>query len=160
MAREIERKFLVQGDGWRGEARATRRILQAYLAESAEVSVRVRLIDGREGRLTLKSRAAGLARDEFEYAIPPEDALALIALRTSRLIEKERHMIERDGVIFEVDVFAGDHAGLVMAEVELAAEDQALPPLPAWVGREVTGDERYSNRALAEAPPPPSEGKD
>ena len=154
MAVEIERKFLVENDAWRAQVNDSMRIRQAYLASNGGASVRIRLIGDEAARLTIKSadKAGGpaLSRSEFEYAVPPEDALAMLDLRTGRIIDKTRHLIPaRNGRTWEVDVFAGDLEGLVLAEIELESADEAID-LPDWIGREVTGDQGYSNLALAQ----------
>lgn len=164
MAREIERKFLVRDprilDGRQGD-----RIIQGYLAkESGSMSTRVRIRGGR-AYLTLKSPRAGYSRDEFEYLIPLADAEAMIANHCAgRIVRKTRYLIEHTPHVFEVDVFEGRHAGLIVAEVELPHEHAAVC-LPDWLGDEVTDDNRYSNFVLAmiesglpvaenQAPPP------
>ena len=156
MAVEIERKFLVASDGWRDAALdAGTPIRQGYLAPGGAdaPSVRVRLIGG-EARLTVKSPGL-LVRAEYEYPIPVADAEAMFASGLcAPLIEKRRTRVAHGGLLWEVDVFAGHLAGLVLAEVELAAAGEALS-LPGWVGREVTGDPRYQNSALARAERPP-----
>lgn len=152
MATEIERKFLVTGDGWRDGVTGRTRIRQGYLCSGAGASVRIRLVDECEARLTIKSaRSAGaaLTRDEFEYPVPLADGLALIAFCPGPLIDKVRHLLPADGGrTWEVDVFAGAHAGLVIAEIELGAAEEPVT-LPGWIGREVTDDPRYGNEALA-----------
>ena len=151
MGREIERKFLVSGESWRREADAGRRIRQAYLALTERASVRVRLLGDTEAVLTVKSAAAGAARDEYEYPIPVADAEAMLALRQGHLIEKTRYRIPRSGHVWEVDVFSGENEGLILAEIELSGEEEAFER-PAWVGPEVTRDMRYTNAALAQRP--------
>lgn len=156
MAREIERKFLVTGDGWRAGVVRSRAMAQAYIARGEHASVRVRIIDDAGGRLTIKGRVSGLSRDEFEYDVPLEDARALIALRSGRLLAKRRYDVIEDGRLWEVDVFEGEFSGLVIAECELEREDEAVIR-PAWLGREVTADPRYYNAALAVQGLPPSD---
>jgi adenylate cyclase len=148
MGKEIERKFLVTGDDWRASVVRSRAMAQAYIARGEHASVRVRVIDDNAGRLTIKGRVSGLSRDEFEYDVPLEDARALIALRSGRLLAKRRYDVIEDGRLWEVDVFEGEFAGLVIAECELEREDEAVIR-PAWLGREVTSDPRYYNAALA-----------
>ncbi|HEX4479856.1 MAG TPA: CYTH domain-containing protein [Rudaea sp.] len=147
MATEIERKFLVQGDEWPRHNGV--RITQGYLARERERSVRVRLA-GDRATLTIKAGAGTLKRSEFEYAIPTADAIELLALCT-HTIEKTRRVIGVDGTRWEVDEFAGDNEGLVIAEVELESEDQIFNK-PSWIGREVTDDTRYLNAELAAHP--------
>jgi CYTH domain-containing protein len=148
MALEIERKFLVKGDGWRFADGGSRHILQAYLALEDGTSVRVRIYDGRHARLTVKFDVSAMARDEFEYPIPLADAERMVEAARGRLVEKTRHTITSDGFVWEVDAYEGALSGLVIAEVEMQTEDDA-PELPDWVGREVTGDSTWSNAVLA-----------
>lgn len=151
MAIEIERKFLVAGDGWRHGADAGTVIRQGYLAASPTVAVRVRTC-GEHAFLTVKGGGDPRARSEFEYAIPPADAHAMLdGLCRPPLIDKTRYRVPFAGHTWEIDVFAGDNAGLVLAEVELAAADEAVA-LPPWVGAEVTDDPRYLNANLARHP--------
>lgn len=147
MAIEIERKFLVEGEGWRPADR-TRRIVQGYLSNGGPVSVRVRIQDGA-ATLTIKGERGGIARHEFEYAIPAADAEAMLALAALPPIVKARHEVTIGGKLWQIDVFEGRLAGLVMAEVELAHEDEPFER-PPWLGREVTDDPRYRNSALVE----------
>lgn len=154
MAVEIERKFLVESDAWRAEVTGQRRIRQAYLSRNGGMSVRIRLIDEREAKLTIKSGdkavAGALSRAEFEYPVPIEDARAMLDLRVGRILDKTRYLVPAGkGRTWEVDVFAGAHEGLVVAEIELESADEVVE-LPGWIGREVTGDPRYANAALAQ----------
>lgn len=148
MALEIERKFLVTSDAWRQERGTRTNIVQAYIALDERVQVRVRIQNGENAVLTIKSREPGLVRTEFEYSIPIDDARAMLPLRTGSLIEKTRTAISHGGRRWEVDVFSGDLAGLVLAELELDDAARAVL-LPDWIGREVTGNPRYYNAALA-----------
>jgi len=150
MRLEIERKFLVTGTAWRALAAGvpTR---QGYLANTPDRTVRIR-IAGERGLLTVKGRCRGLARAEFEYAIPVEDAAAMLdGLCEKPLIEKTRYRIPFGAHTWDVDEFHGLNAGLVIAEVELESADEK-PALPPWVGREVSGDERYFNVNLVRKP--------
>jgi len=150
---EIERKFLVTGDAWRAQVERSVRMAQGYLNDLGAVesgrqraSVRVR-VAGEQAVLNLKSRELGTTRQEFDYEIPLADAEALLKLCTGGLVDKTRHYVGR----FEVDEFLGDNAGLVVAEIELDAADEAFEK-PGWLGREVTELQRYYNLALAERP--------
>lgn len=147
MATEIERKFLVASDGWRSFVTRQLDIRQAYLSVSETNTVRVRLRD-REAFLTIKSAGAGPTRQEFELSIPFADATAMLALRTGRIIEKRRHIVPAGLLRWEIDVFAGDLAGLIIAEIELPDETAGFER-PGWLGAEVTGDPRYGNSWLA-----------
>lgn len=154
--REIERKFLVNGNGWRGAVRGEKRIRQAYLALTDRAQVRVRIVDGAQARLTVKSAEAREDRAEFEYEVSVDEAEAMFALAATGVLAKTRHDVPAEGGReWEIDVFEGALDGLVLAEIELgeAGKDIAVP---AWCGAEVTGDERYYNAALAEADKVPS----
>ena len=157
MALEIERKFLVTGDGWRMAAHAVVPMAQGYINDlgamdhgGQKASVRVR-IQGEEAFLNLKSRELGRSRQEFDYPIPVEDARALLALCVGGMIDKRRHLVEYGGHLWEVDEFLGENAGLVVAEIELSSVEEAFEP-PPWLGREVTEEPRYYNLALAAHP--------
>ncbi|MFC3443282.1 CYTH domain-containing protein [Sphingobium rhizovicinum] len=144
---EIERKFLVVGDGWRQSADGGRALRQGYIVREGKVSVRIRLA-GDRGWITLKSARAGMVRDEFEYEIAAGEAADMLdRLCSGPVIEKTRYKVPHGGWLWDVDVFAGAAAGLVLAEVELDAAD-ARVDLPDWVGREVTDDPRYRNSAI------------
>lgn len=145
---EIERKFRVTGTAWR--TADGQRICQGYLNRDQHRTVRVR-VAGAQAFLTIKGVTTGATRAEFEYAIPLADAETLLALCDGPLIDKVRHRVEHGGLLWEVDEFLGDNAGLVVAEVELASEGQAIT-LPPWVTEEVTTDSRYFNSSLATHP--------
>ena len=150
MGIEIERKFLLAGDAWRGQGQATR-MRQGYLCSDPERTVRVR-IEGEGAVITIKSKATGASRGEWEYPIPVADAAELLdRLCEQPLVEKTRHRISHAGHVWEVDEFAGENAGLVVAEIELGAEDESFDK-PDWIGREVTGDKRYYNSSLIRLP--------
>ncbi|MBB3541733.1 MULTISPECIES: CYTH domain-containing protein [unclassified Rhizobium] len=148
MAKEIERKFLVHGDAWRAGAETKSVFKQGYIASMDDRSVRVRVLDNVKARLTVKIGRSTLTREEFEYDIPVADAAQLLDEAIGIIIEKTRYRVPHGGFVWEVDVFAGQYRGLVIAEVEMRSESDN-PSLPSWVGREVTGDFRYSNQALA-----------
>lgn len=152
MGIEIERKFLVSGDGWRQAASAPLPMRQGYLAAGGpkEPSVRIR-IAGAVAMLTVKG-PGGKVRAEFEYAIPVADAEAMLALSPFATLAKTRWEVAFAGHLWTVDEFAAPAslAGLVLAEVELDSEE-VDPDLPDWLGAEVTEDPRYSNAALVAA---------
>jgi adenylate cyclase len=151
MATEIERKFLVNGDSWRDAVLSQERIMQGYLANNQNATVRVR-VKGAHAFLTIKGAAQGISRSEYEYPIPVEDAEAMLAeLAVSPAIDKVRYRVRHGDQVWELDVFAGDNAGLVMAELELEHEDQPYDR-PDWAGTEVSGDPRYYNVNLARHP--------
>jgi adenylate cyclase len=147
--REIERKFLVTGDAWLAKATSLTHIEQGYLARGRKATVRVRIRDGRTATLTIKSREAGIARDEFEYKIPLKHARALMALCGNSRIEKQRYTVPQGKLVWEIDSFIHRADGLVLAEIELEREDQKFK-LPSWIGEEVTADPRYRNSKLAD----------
>lgn len=154
---EIERKFLVTSDAWRAAAHAVLPMAQGYLNDQAAMargdqraSVRVR-VQGDGAWLNIKSRELGACRQEFEYAIPAQDARALFALCVGGRIEKRRHLVRHGAHLWEIDEFLGDNAGLVVAEIELGAVDEAFER-PEWLGAEVTELPRYYNLALAARP--------
>jgi adenylate cyclase len=150
MATEIERKFLVIGDEWRKTAVGTL-YRQGYIFSDAKRTVRVR-VAGEKGFLTIKGAAVGLVRPEFEYAIPVEDAMLMLDTLCDRpLIEKTRYVLKQGGLTWEIDEFAGENQGLIVAEVELADANQFIE-LPPWIGAEVSHDSRYFNAALAKRP--------
>ena len=150
MGTEIERKFLVRDDSWRAAATESRGLRQGYLAIDGQCTVRVRT-DGEEAWLTIKGPQAGLARAEFEYRIPCEDADALLGLCRGRLVEKVRHLVLLGGHVWEIDEFSGANAGLVVAEIELDRVDESFER-PEWLGDEVSSDARYLNANLSSKP--------
>jgi len=151
MATEIERKFLVNGDSWRDAVLSQERIMQGYLANNQNATVRVR-VKGEQAFLTIKGAARGISRSEYEYPVPVSDAEAMLAeLAVSPPIDKVRYRVRHGDQVWDLDVFAGDNAGLVMAELELEHEDQPFD-LPDWAGTEVSGDPRYYNVNLARHP--------
>lgn len=150
MAIEIERKFLVRNDDWRPGAIGTS-YRQGYLTIDPERTVRVR-IAGDQGFLTIKGKTEGMSRSEFEYPIPLDDAAQLLdTLCLKPLIEKVRYCVTYAKQLWEIDEFAGDNAGLILAEVELETSDQQVE-LPPWAGEEVTSDARYYNASLSQTP--------
>ncbi len=151
MPQEIERKFLVANDAWRVGADRGQPLRQAYLAETDRAAIRVRIMDEAGAVLTIKSAKPGLSRQEFEYPLPLADAEALTELRQGSVLQKTRFHAPHAGRTWEVDVYSGDNAGLVIAEIELESE-AATVELPPWVGREVTGEARYYAARLAARP--------
>jgi adenylate cyclase len=151
MAVEIERKYLVADDSWLKSAGRPIYIRQAYLARNEKMSLRIRIMDGVKAAMTLKSAGAAMRRLEFEYPVPLGDAEVMLALRYGAVIEKLRYQLPRQGLVWEVDVFQGENAGLTIAEIELPHEETEFEK-PGWVGREVTSDPRYSNASLAAEP--------
>ncbi len=151
MAKEIERKFLVEGD-FKASSSGQARIVQGYLSTVPERTVRVR-IKGDRGFITIKGAgsASGATRYEWEKEIPVAEVEDLLKICEPGVIDKTRYLVPAGDHTFEVDEFYGDNQGLVMAEVELTSEDEAFER-PGWLGREVTGDARYYNAMLQRNP--------
>lgn len=150
MPTEIERKFLVTGDDWRELAQAVR-YRQGYLLADKERTVRVRTV-GDTGYITIKGQSNGISRLEYEYKIPVTEAEEMLQqLCQKPLIEKNRTTIPYKGFHWEVDEFFGENKGLIIAEIELATENQPFDK-PDWIGREVSDDPRYFNACLAQTP--------
>ena len=141
---------MVRSDAWKDGA-VGKLYRQGYISIQKGRTVRVR-IAGDQGFLTIKAATGGLARAEFEYAIPLEDAQTLLEHHClPHIVEKTRYRIEHADLVWEVDEFIGLNQGLVVAEVELSSPDQPIA-LPDWVGTEVTHDVRYLNSALSQRP--------
>ena len=149
MGVEIERKFLLAGEGWRGQGDAVL-LRQGYLCSDPSRVVRVR-VEGAQGTFTIKGKSSGATRAEFEYPIPLADAELLLPLCLSPLIDKTRHVVMHEGHRWEIDEFFGDNAPLIVAELELSSEDEPFTR-PPWLGAEVTDDPRYFNSQLAVNP--------
>lgn len=150
MGCEIERKFLVRDKSFLELAECSKKIKQGYMTEvnSAGTVFRVRIAE-EKAYLTIKGKQDGISRSEFEYPIPVADAEVMIAsFCGSRVIEKTRYYLHYQDFLWEIDVFEGRHAGLIVAEIELESEDTQFP-LPAFAGEEVTADFRYSNFSLS-----------
>lgn len=151
MAEEIERKFLVRSEGWRAGVTRQTHIVQGYLSSNAKATVRVRILGEERSVVTIKGPVEDLARAEFEYPIPLEDARQMLEIAQPHVVSKTRHIVPHAGLIWEVDVFDGAHAGLVIAEVELDRADRVVE-LPDWAGKEVSHDDRYANASLSRNP--------
>ena len=151
VAFEIERKFLIAGE-FRSEKVKSFRIIQGYLSSIPERTVRVRIKDNR-GFITVKGPGndSGTTRFAWEKEIPLAEAEELLKICEPGIIDKTRYEIRHGNHLFEIDVFSGDNAGLVIAEVELASENEYFE-MPAWLGKEITGDRKYYNSALKDNP--------
>lgn len=149
---EIERKFLVLNTDFIALATAKNRIVQGYLNSNPERTVRVR-IKGNKGFLTIKGKGneSGTTRLEWETEIPLDEAEKLISLCENGVIDKIRYEILSGKHTYEVDIFEGENAGLLMAEIELDSENEAFEK-PSWLGQEITGDNRYYNAYLSNTP--------
>jgi adenylate cyclase len=150
MPLEIERKFLVKNDSWHSMVHTSRAIRQGYLCGNSRASVRVR-IDGDRANLNIKSATIGVERHEFEYPIPLEHAAVLLSELAGELIDKTRHELRHKGHLWEIDEFAGENAGLIVAEIELDDANESFER-PDWLGEEVSDDARYYNTELARNP--------
>lgn len=151
MAQEIERKFLTSGDSWKKDVVSSSRIIQGYLT-AAGTTVRVRVREN-EAFLTIKSKTVGITRSEYEYPIPVSEAQEMLEnLALDPPIDKTRYIVPAEnGLYWEVDEYYGANAPLFTAEIELPTEDTAFV-VPAWLGREISDDSRYTNRALSRKP--------
>jgi adenylate cyclase len=148
---EIERKFLMRNDNWKSAVDSSTHIRQGYLAPLSKASMRIR-IDGDKANINIKSATLGIHRMEYEYPIPMNDAIEMLDQLCDRpQIEKVRHCIKQGKHVWEIDEFAGENAGLIMAEIELESEDEAFEK-PEWLGEEVTGDKRYYNVNMVKHP--------
>lgn len=145
---EIERKFLVNNIEYRELAHKAYTITQGYLSRERGRTVRVRIRDNK-AFITIKSSSVGLARNEYEYEIPKEDAIGLIKMCPPPVLSKTRYLVNYCGNTWEVDEFHGEFEGTVVAEIELKSEDQEFEK-PGFVGQEVTGDHRYSNSRMGQ----------
>jgi adenylate cyclase len=151
MGIEIERKYLVRHQGWREHVRHSEQYLQGYLLLDGRASVRVR-VSGDRARLNIKSGELSIFRREYEYEIPRSDALEMLdSLCTGSIIDKRRHFVDFKGHTWEIDVFGGENAGLVVAEIELNDADEPFAK-PDWLGEEVSEDPRYFNVSLVTHP--------
>ena len=160
MGIEIERKYIVADDAWRRQIEGSVHMRQGYFRTAPESTVRVRLIEPTDaaadadpkGLLTIKGVPSEGVRTEFEYTIPPGDVERMLEeFCGDRFVEKVRHTVEYAGHTWVVDVFEGDNAPLVMAEIELETPDETCDE-PDWLGEEVSRDSSYTNAALARRP--------
>jgi adenylate cyclase len=148
---EIERKFLVASDGWRSAIDSSETMVQGYFGGDERASVRVRVV-GERAYLNIKGKTLGARRLEFEYPVPLSDARDMLReLAGDRVIAKTRHYVRNAGHRWEIDEFGGANEGLIVAEIELHAEDEPFER-PDWVGAEVTDEARYYNVCLVTHP--------
>ncbi len=152
MALEIERKFLVKDARYKELAYHASRIAQGYICSERGRTVRIRIRD-EKGYLTIKgpSDGKGMSRYEWEKEIPLEEAKELMKICEPGMIDKTRYLVRSGNHVFEVDEFYGENEGLVIAEVELASEEECYEK-PDFIGEEVTGDVRYYNSFLMQNP--------
>ena len=147
---EIERRFLLKNDAWKAVAGAPCLMSQGYLSVEKERTMRLRII-GNRAWLTLKGYISDVSRSEFEYEIPVVDAQTMMDTMCPFRLEKHRYEVNYQGFVFEIDEYFGDNAPLIVAELELPAEDTPFPR-PDWLGEEITSDGRFTNAYLSKHP--------
>ncbi|MCB0472182.1 MAG: CYTH domain-containing protein [Flavobacteriaceae bacterium] len=152
MAQEIERKFLVKNNTFKKESFKATKIVQGFLSTVPERTVRIR-IKGDHGYITVKGigNESGTSRFEWEKEISVDDATNLLNISEPGVIDKTRYEVRSGGHTFEIDEFYGENEGLIIAEVELSAEDEKFVK-PDWLGDEVTGQVKYYNSMLMKNP--------
>ncbi|KEY18925.1 CYTH domain-containing protein [Kaistella antarctica] len=151
MGIEIERKFLMNPEKWEQlEKPVCEFYRQGYLLTDPTKTIRVRQTSER-GFLTIKGISVGATRKEYEYEIPLEEAKELLDLFAVAELSKIRCKIRVGNHVWEVDEFLGKNEGLIVAEIELTSEDEDFE-IPDWIGREVTGAEKYYNSNLVTEP--------
>lgn len=151
MAKEIERKFTVISNDWKNNVSRSCHYRQGYMGTDDKASIRIR-IEGDKANINIKSATLGISRHEYEYEIPLHDAEEMLnELCHQPQIDKTRYFVEYQGKTWEVDVFEGDNAGLVVAELELDSESEPFEK-PDWAGEDVSHDTRYYNVCLVKHP--------
>lgn len=151
MGVEIERKFLVYREKWNQLVKPYGMVIrQGYMHREPSKTIRVRIKD-KESYITIKGKLEGISRSEYEYQIPLNDGNEMLASFCDTVIDKVRYCITYAGKLWEVDVFAGDNEGLIVAEIELDDEHEQFD-VPDWIGVEVTEDKRYYNSNLSVSP--------
>lgn len=151
LATEIERKFTIKNDSWRKNIDKSQRYVQGYLAGNERASVRIR-IAGEQANINIKSATLGIFRQEYEYPLPLEDAQKMLAdLCEKPVIDKVRHFVTHAGKVWEIDEFSGENEGLIVAEIELNAIEEAFE-IPDWADKDVSDDKRYYNVSLVKHP--------
>ncbi|MGC4102874.1 CYTH domain-containing protein [Ferruginibacter sp.] len=147
MGLEIERKYLVDHQTWNAADKSAGKLYrQGYISTDENKTIRIRLA-GTDAWLTIKGKTTGATRSEFEYSIPAEDAIQMLNTLAESELSKTRYKIPCKGKLWEVDVFHDENEGLIVAEIELASEDEEFE-LPEWASTEVTGDAKYYNSNL------------
>lgn len=151
MGKEIERKFLINNAEWESLTKPVgKQLRQGYILTDPNKTIRVRVADAK-GWLTIKGISIGATRLEYEYEIPLDEAIELLDNFSENELEKTRYEINFAGKLWEVDVFSGDNDGLIVAEIELASEDEQFE-LPDWIAEEVTHEKKYYNSNLTKHP--------
>ena len=151
MGQEIERKYLVDHNKWQQIDKPIGQLYrQGYLLTDPNKTIRVRQTT-EKGFLTIKGLSIGATRPEYEYEIPFDEAKELLDNFSISELSKIRYRITFDNKIWEVDEFLGNNIGLIVAEIELTSEDESFG-IPAWIGKDVTGQEKYYNSNLTIEP--------
>ena len=144
---EIERKFTVDAEKWGNTPKSEpKRIVQGYILRDSEKTIRVRTIENR-GYLTIKGKTIGIARSEFEYEIPYQEATELLERCVDKVLTKDRYEVRSNHHLWEVDEFRGQLDGLIIAELELKHENESFE-IPDWVIEDVSLDPQYYNASL------------
>lgn len=144
---EIERKFLVDAEEWEKFPKPEPVLIkQGYLTNTEDITIRLR-VKGNKGFLTVKGATKGISREEFEYEIPASDVEEMVAVFQTQLLSKWRYTLPFKDHLWEVDVFEGKLSGLILAEIELKAENERFE-WPPFVGKEVSESPDYFNSNL------------
>ena len=145
--KEIERKFLVNKNALPSLDLLGREIIiQGYLLNTKEKTVRVRL-SNKKAFITIKGASSGISRDEYEYQIPYDDAQNILNDFIDQKISKTRYIIPFASKKWELDIFHNHLEGLIIAEVELENEKEAIE-IPSWCNEEVSKNPKYFNANL------------
>ncbi len=151
MGTEIERKFLVHQEKWENVKTEGVLYRQGYMLRNEDKNIRIRVVEGDKGYITIKGKSSGFSRPEYEYPLPAQDAEELLQRFCDAIVVKKRYKKAEYGKHWEVDEFLEDNEGLIVAELELAGENEPFE-MPAWIDREVTDDPRYYNSQLSVNP--------
>ncbi|KQS41608.1 CYTH domain-containing protein [Pedobacter sp. Leaf194] len=151
MPKEIERKFLLNASEWQKLNKPPgKKLRQGYILTDPNKTIRIRTAEDKAW-MTIKGISVGATRLEFEYEIPQNEATELLDNFSENELEKTRYEIVHRGKLWEVDVFSGDNEGLIVAEIELEAEDEQFE-FPDWISDEVTHEKKYYNSNLCKNP--------
>ncbi len=151
MPTEIERKFLVSHEKWNALTKPRGNLYkQGYILSEEKRTVRIRVTPDA-AYITLKGASTGISRSEYEYNIPITEGNEILENFATSTVEKTRYNINYAGHLWEVDVFAGDNTGLIVAEIELEHEGEPFEK-PDWAEAEVSHDSRYTNASLSVKP--------
>ena len=151
MGMEIERKFLVKQNLWNKVKKEGTIYRQGYLLRDKNKTIRIRVIEGDKGYVTIKGKTQNVSRLEYEYPLPEKDATEILKNFCDAIVSKRRYKIKVNDKLWEVDEFMDDNEGLIIAELELQDEKEAFT-IPGWIDREVSEDSRYYNSELSVNP--------